>query len=125
MTDTYKTFGDFFDAVRETEIVEGQIWMDEYRDLLDEARWQKTRQMQLTDELVTCFAQNMVVMFGQRMLSICTHELYVSTGKRGHAFLTEVRNAAQRFGVDVSQVIDVPITPTEAVARASRARPHN
>ena len=78
--------------------------------------------MELTDDLVRCFAENMVIMFQVRMQSICTNELYNSTHRKGCVFLREVKDVVQRFGVDVSQVINVPITPTEAVARTQKVQ---
>jgi hypothetical protein len=123
MVDANRTFGEFYDGVRTTEIFEGQIWMDEWKTMVDASRWQEVRQMELADELVIRFAEDMVTAFQERMQSICTDALYNSTSQRGHAFLIEIRDVAQRFGVDVSQSVGAPITPTEAVAYVSRPKP--
>lgn len=115
-----KTFGDFFDVVYQTRIIEGQIWMDDWRNLVSEACWQAFRQMPCNREFIEDFAVDMVTAFQARMTSICTNELYSSTSQAGHAFLQEVKVAAAQFDVDVERMIRTPITPTEAVAHYAR-----
>lgn len=124
MADTTKTFGEFFDAVAKTKIIEGEMWLEEWKDMITEDEWTDVRQLPLCDEGVIGFAQDMVTLFRERMAGICTDALYTSTSQRGHAFLAEVKAVALRFGVDVAADIDVPITPSEAVKKAQKLHSH-
>lgn len=114
-----KTFGDFFDEVAKTEFSEAKyMWLPRWVNSVDAAKWVEVRAGKLTDNLIVCFAEDMVTAIQQRMASIDTDGLYASTFKTGKAFLQEVKTKAQQFGVDVSAQVDVPITPSDAIARA-------
>lgn len=120
MTEHTSTYGDFWNEVAQTTIVEGQAWMDDWRKLArleNDDDWLRVRQMELTPELVINFAEDVVMLFQERMKSICTDQLYNTTLEHGHAFLQEIQAAAAKFNVDVGSIISTPITPAEAVAR--------
>lgn len=115
-----KTFGDFYDEIAKTKIFEGKMWLEEWVETLDEGSWEPIRRLPLEAEQIITFAKDMVFLFRERMAAICTDALYSRTSKTGHEFLKEVQAVAQKFGVDVQAFVDVAITPSEAVARASR-----
>lgn len=116
-----KTFGDFFDVVYQTKTFEPSAWMDEWKDMVDQNRWEEVRATPLTDDWVACFAEDMATFFRKRMAGICTEELYDSVSKDGRVFLAEITAKAKHFGVDVSAQTGVPVTPTAAVARTSES----
>ena len=119
MSHSSPTFGDFYDEVAETEFAEGIVWLEEWSQHVEDRVWQEARGALIDANNINCLAEAMVAAFQTRMQNICTDALYQSTLERGHAFLQEIQSIATEFGVDVTEVINTPITPTELVARAS------
>lgn len=118
ITPRAKTFGDFFNAVQQ-DGTQGQIWMDDWIVLVDDARWQEVQRTPLSDEWVMCFAEDMLTMFRERMQSICTDALYSRVNREGREFMQHIIKVAAEFGVAVQVVCGGPATPTEALMQAA------
>lgn len=123
MADTPQTFGDFYNAIAQTKILEGGVWMDEFKRSIRFPSLEEVWRMPLTSDVVVCFAQAIITIIQVRMASICTDALYTSTAKAGHDFLAEISDMATRFGFDMDWIINTPITPTEAIMRPNQTKP--
>lgn len=122
MADKTLTFGDFFDEVKNTDIIPGLVLLTEWIDLMSSGEWSAERAMPLTINPVRNFAGDMVAMFAEWMQNICTDALYNSTSRMGHAFLLELTDKAHAHGFDVSDITSQPVTPTEAIVAYGFAR---
>jgi len=109
-----KTFGDFLDEVAKTDSTEGRIWLEEFKKMAPSI----LRTMPLRPGLVIIFTHDIVGLFQERMSEIGTDLLWQSTLRRGYAFLHHIEAVAERYDVDVHDIVNQPITHVEAVARA-------
>lgn len=119
MASTHKTFGDFFDEVREAERIEGGVCEKWKGQLAFQKHWWIAfRKVGITKEVITIFASEMVIMFRDDVTAKGDSRLYTIEG--WHDFLKRVRVVADRFDIDVGYIIDAVIAPalaqTEAVA---------
>ena len=76
MMDKLKTYGEFIAAVEETQCIYAQTFLEEWKALATEEKWQKIRPMPLTKELVLAFAEDMANYFRETISSTCGEELY-------------------------------------------------
>jgi len=114
MTDKLKTYGEFIDAVGETECMYAQFFLEEWKALATEEKWNNIKSMPLTKELVLAFAEDMANYFRRTISHTCVEELYTERTKRGHVFLREIHAKAVALGIDVKiEEIDIFLTMTE------------
>ena len=119
MAEKQGTYGEFIAAVEDTTCFEAKSFIEEWKGLTTEEAWKVFRPMPLTPDLVICFAEDMVHFFRERINGICTEALYTKTIGLYHGFLREVHEKAVKLGVQVElNQIDVPLTPSEAIAAA-------
>jgi len=113
------TLEEFVDSLAETENIEAQIWLKEFKDRIDQKQWQRLKDSPLERSLVIQFAAIMNSLIRERLDSICTEELYYSTTVSGHEFLREIYQKAIAQGIEVKEnEIDSFLTYTEMMAAA-------
>lgn len=121
-----RTFGDFYDEVMPEEgdldKMEGRVFMEQWKALVDEARWQEVRRMPLIYGLVHNFTEDMLTSFQDRLAGICTDELYATVTRASHAFAAHIAEVAARFGHDVTKVCSGPVTFSEALVESGLVR---
>ncbi len=106
---------DFIDLLNKTEIIKGQIWLEEWQDE-PENKYQEIKDSQLTREFVLEFAETIRDQIYSRLSSVCTDALYESMLNRGHDFLREICEKANECKIEVSlNEIDSCLTPTEVM----------
>ncbi len=112
------TFGEFYDVivVANAGAVESEMYMEEWESLVDQQRWDEVLAMELTEGLIKCFAEDMHTYIRERMVGICTDELYESVFVAGREFLKIITQVSKEFGVDVAQVCGLPLTISEAIS---------
>ncbi len=100
MASTHKTFGDFFDEVRDKGDIENGVCVDNWKDSLayQASWWIRMQEMEITEELISYFAKDMIAM------------------RVGREFLEEIRVAAERFGIDVSSLVEAPVRSIETAS---------
>ena len=123
MMDKLKTYGEFIAAVEETQCIYAQTFLEEWKALATEEKWQKIRPMPLTKELVLAFAEDMANYFRETISSTCGEELYAEEKESGHAFLREICTKAVALGIDVKiEEIDTFLTMTDLLIAKGYAK---
>lgn len=119
-----KPFGEFFDAVKSwvTENGnEGELHLESWAASVSPEKWQDVRTTELSEEWFRSFAEDMAFYFVERIQGICTDALYQRTMQEGHEFLKAIAKIGQQFGLQVTEgEIDIPMSPSDAYARAGR-----
>ena len=109
------TVTEFIDLLSKTDIVEGQIWLEEWQNELGD-EWEEIKSSELTQEFIFEFAQTIASHIWSRIVSICTDALYKLMVKAGHDFLIEICEKANECEIEVSlDEIDTCLTITEAM----------
>ncbi len=117
------TFGDFWDEVAKTHTLEGEVWLDQWREetgLKNRDIWLEYRQLFLDEQLVFNFTQDILCLFRERLRNIGTNELYQSTSENGRAFLCDIQAVGLTFGIDLSPVINTSVTLIEFLAQSKQ-----
>jgi len=113
------TLEEFVDSLSQTKNIEGQCWLNEFKERVDKKQWQDLKDRTLDKTLVKSFARIMAGIIMERLDSICTESLYFSTIKTGHEFLQEIHQKTLDGGIDVEKdEIDTHLTMTEMMAAA-------
>lgn len=118
-----KTFGEFFDAVEqwaEENANEGEFHLENWVALSTPEKWEQARKTELTLEHFRFFAEDMASYIMERLQGICTDALYQVVTQEGHEFLKAIIEIGRTSGLQFADnEINLPLTPTEALARAS------
>ena len=125
MSESQKTFGDFFSKVEEAlkdDVIDANFFVEQWVKMVSEERWEEVKATPLTLELVIAFAEDMASMYWERISSIETDALYSMTIDEGHAFLKRIHKIATELElkVDIRQ-IDSPLTFSDSLLRSGLA----
>ena len=113
------TYGDFIKLVEKIESVNGQILIEEWKNLAIEEAWERFRPMPLTKELVLGLMEDMASYFQKALSGISTDELYFLIANDGRKFLIEIRKVAKKCGLNISiEESDISITLTEELVKS-------
>ncbi len=122
-----KTFGEFFDTVSDWAKREGnvdaQIFMEEWPALATPEKWQEARALEFAEDLFRNFAEDMATYIRERIAGIDGEELYDMTMDDGHSFLQTIADQGRIFGLVIeTDEVDVPLSPSDAIARAAMGK---
>ena len=119
-----KTLRDFVGVLRQSQVSQMQFWLS----ILEERseQWQETLEWPLEADSIVVLADGFATLLAERLLGICTEQLYERTRREGHAILEEIHRLAAEQGIDINiNRIDRLLTYTEAAEAAGIVKVEN
>jgi len=118
--------GEFIELLRQTEIIESKLWLEELQAKFTEDIWDQLINLPLDRTNLIRFAKHIAVIIQLRIVSIGTQDLYDETLKTGHAFLQKIHSLAQKQGIEIELTeIDVSLSMTEMMVAAGMVEVKN
>lgn len=116
MCDKQPSFGEFFDAVMQTEDAVAKIFMKEWIKLVSPSKWEEAIAMPLSLGLALAFAEDMATYYQRDIGMLESPLLYADAIREGHEFLREIHSKMREFGIEVDiKRIDVPLSFSDAM----------
>lgn len=112
------TFGDFYAEVAKTTIPIGRACLATYRDSMDRVSWEELINTRLDRRNCTRFSSSLTDILRRELGVLYDDKTQLVTLERAHAFLDEVRSIAERFTIDLSMIVDTPLTVQESLAQS-------
>jgi hypothetical protein len=112
-----KTIGEFLKLVINTDILEGKLLIEEWRDSCSDEEWEQGERQILTNQTVLLLRTQISSLFAHRMADVCTDALYKSVLTEHQDFIAEYDAKAAQQGFVITE--ERPsITATEVMVKA-------
>ena len=109
--------GEFFNLIYNTEVMEAQLLMDEWRENVPAEQWKEGEDLPITREGILHIRNTISALFAERLMGICTEPLYDRIQKAHVAFILEFDEKARQQGFLITEK-RACITATEAMRDA-------
>ncbi len=118
-----KTYGDFLELVRKSNVSEAQSFFAEWDSLSGGETAETDLSAPLTRELALAFAYDVSDYFTQRISRVCSEALHATISKAGYDFQKEIYVKAVNCGIDVGmQEIRMPLCLVDALIESGAVR---
>ena len=108
---------EFFNLIYNTEVMEAQMLMDEWRENVPAEQWKEGEDLPITREGILHIMNTISSLFARRLRGICTDALYDIVQKAHTAFILEFDEKAYQQGFLITEKRQC-VTVTEAMREA-------